>query len=1445
MKRSRIFFIAHFLILFLLAFAFSFGARRFAKKIVQDAISNARQSLLKETGISFSYKSLSPSILSRFSVDGIELFSNNEKLLEANRVSIEYNILDLLFRRQAKKIIIDGLTLEYEEARERKLLEKIFSLLPKQNEATRKRTKSFSLPFEVVLKNIAFHYRDKNLDALFSLKNASSLFNFESASLQLSGNANLRGTFFSKKNIDFQTDCFFSGTLFQDLEGSSFVTRFSNLKADKFFAKPLNIFFSYNDKTLNAQTMQLSFPLLIRASYNFEKKIADAFLSMENFSPSDFVSLPKDEKLFDYFSRSSVSATVSATYNTETKKANYRANVDGSFREKNTDEKTFAKISFAGNEKAISVSRLSVLGKNYDVTSSFSYAFKTMALSGSANANSLLLPNGNVLHGEAFFDSREKGFAIFAPQIFLGEKILTALQVELLKNGNAIDWSFEVSDYAHEDADEAGVIRGSGVYEKNLLQASVVTKNLYLDSAFQNLAFFLPAEKTGLLKNLIPNVSSIICSTELYATTDFKTLSYNAPFALLANTEKENQIIFASFDGNENSLRMQEFDAVYGSQNLHASGELARSGDAAFFSFDVQHGKLPYRFTGTLMPNAISLAGDYGFSSEMQFFSDGSMEGSLVMESFPISAGKGILSLTTKAGFAYTNADGFAMNLGLFEVQDASDSFIFHPHLALSGTISKYGAEFETITYSDIFSALNGSARLSLEMNDKLFNSARFELMMKDELSNETIDVYANATNPEKKNFSSTMLKENVYFDSSVSLRGINLNRFTSLESANNVMSAHLAATGTIASPHVLLSLDSASMMLAGSRLSANGSLSLEEKDVRADSFDVSYGSLSLHTENAFLSLKDFSGNAHLDLAVKTKTKSLSLPLELSLSESVKSEKKFFPTAFAFKVSSKGYEGNLLAKSFPFEIDVYKNDDLTFVKSSENLGIVGTILSDGSLDFAIDKAKPISLSLAGTINNKQLDLSINDVAIDLHEALSHYENEFVNIYNGFMTGSARITGFTSDPEFTGNFNVDAPDFSLPIVIPEHITKESFSVVLEHNQIKIPETLVSVKKKPVFVTFIVYFDRWAFDYFEVFVHTQKGIAAPIDVDVGIARFKGFGDVDLNVSLTRDKIFDIAGSIAMENTDAKFKFDKIANLKDMELEVFTRANLDLVAGEHVSLSFDPLLRTVIAPGTAMKIQMDQTNGTYSFIGDINLRSGDISYLNRNFYLKEGVLHFNDNENNFDPLITMRAETREKDNDGRDIRLILSATSQPLSRFVPSLSSIPAKSEAELQALLGQITIGDQNNIGGIIGASADYALQSMIGRTIENKLRDWLRFDIFSIRTNVLQNVLQNSISGDFSVSKMSIGNFLDNSTVYIGKYFGSAIYVDALMRMTYDETRKDTKVSSNGISFEPEFGFELESPFANIRLSTAFDVNNFMKNIVVPKTALTLSWRFSF
>ena len=289
-----------------------------------------------------------------------------------------------------------------------------------------------------------------------------------------------------------------------------------------------------------------------------------------------------------------------------------------------------------------------------------------------------------------------------------------------------------------------------------------------------------------------------------------------------------------------------------------------------------------------------------------------------------------------------------------------------------------------------------------------------------------------------------------------------------------------------------------------------------------------------------------------------------------------------------------------------------------------------------------------------------------------------------------------------------------------------------------------------------------------------------------------------------------------------------------------------DFDIMMGQGVQVLIDPMVRGVAQPGTPMHFSFDSSDNMVSIDSDITFRGGELLYLNRNFYMREGRIVFSDRQELLmDPVITVRAETRERDADGNQVTITLSAVNQLLSMFSPRFTATPAKSESEIMELLGQIVSADSSNAASLLLATGDFALQVTVIRQLETALRDLLNFDIFSIRTMVLQNAMKQGLNMNSSHERTTAGNFFDNSTVYMGKYFGRELYADALLHWSYDQDRVNDSDTVGGLVFQPEFGLEMSSPFVNIRWGIAPNIDAIKENRWIPSTSVTLSWKFAF
>ena len=460
-------------------------------------------------------------------------------------------------------------------------------------------------------------------------------------------------------------------------------------------------------------------------------------------------------------------------------------------------------------------------------------------------------------------------------------------------------------------------------------------------------------------------------------------------------------------------------------------------------------------------------------------------------------------------------------------------------------------------------------------------------------------------------------------------------------------------------------------------------------------------------------------------------------------------------------------------------------------------------------------------------------------------------NRILVVEDGILDGYVNISGELLNPILLGAIKISQPRVKAPMFCEESIYGDTVLATITKDEIKVISNKYKIKnKEKIQADCIIYLNKWSLDHIEANLSTlpQEYLKGGLFVP----EFSVLGNVKFDLDLYFENfVLFVKGDLFGENIDFSTSMSKVTGISltplQKQIKEKTRvkviSDLNINLGTHAIFNFDPLLRCVLEPNTKLQVLADQTIEDYKVLGNVNIRSGDIAYLNRNFYIKEGSVDFN-SENLINPKITINAETREKDQKGNTVRIILNAENQYLQTLEPKFSSIPAKSEVELRAILGEIVIADSDSAANFLLAAGDYAIQSAIFRKAENKLRDFMNFDILSLRTNILQNTISRVDSRKMS-NELTMATLLDNTTLYIGKYITNSIYFDAMLHVSLDNRFSSEWAGIGGLLFQPQIGFELESPFVNVRWNMAPDINALLRNQFVPSTSVTLSWEFAF
>ena len=1452
--------IAVFLFISILALSLSIPVFLRLEKIVDKYTKRFTDDLAQKTGLVFSYESISPSVFAYLGIKGITVSEQNSgQLGEIKRINIKYKLMPLLkgeYDSIIKGISIDGVVFN---------LDAITDYIQKntgqtQNQKVDKPPSAQELysqissymdyvPPYVTVKNLSVKYTKDLINASLLVKEIRVLNSEHKDSISFNIKTNVAGSY---KENSLNGDVLLDGTITKNLDDSFAHINLANFVSGKYKFNKFNFLLTYKDKQFDVRTIQNVMPVMLSASYNLSDNQLNAELDTDNLNIYSVISNAAKDKNLEALKNLNITAKAGMGFNINTNLITYYSSGNVHIPQAFFPGEADISYSVSGDDKKITVKKLSAKGQDIDANVELSYIFKTMQASGTVDLAQYVLPNGKTASTEIYFDPlKNSGFMIFSPQVIVGDHYLTALQARVMPQDDSIDFDFEINDYSHIDQDNQGIIKADGSYmlSSNYIQTSISLASIYLDTIFNLVAEVLPQKDAEAVQNIIPSVEDYMFTGDAYISTDFKSLSYNLPYLVLANTKKDNQFVLLSLNGNEQSIQLNRFNLIFGSFALDATASLDSMPDSSdkFYTVDIISSSIPYHFSGTIMPEIITMTGDYSTDARLLLGNDKSLQGFASFKYLPLALGTNTFLVSLDSSFDFTQEQGPQITLTHFELEQDIPDVSVNPRLELSGSGTKYGAQINNISYTDLYSSLTGNSDITINLLENNLSSAGIQMNLHDSITEESIIIDASVSNPDNVELSGDNLFKSLYVNAMIQASNFSLNRFMALKHDNNELTASLSLSGTLEHPYATASVEKLSFLMNDEIVFGSGSIILEERDVTLNDFNIAGAAWGVTEVSGNASLSDFTGSLKAKLYTKG-DKNIEMPLIFTIENSYIPQGSAMPESLSAKLSSPGLGGTLFKAPIPFELYINYSPDFISFFSSENAGFYGNYSTADGLYASWNPGDILSMEITGSMDKANSFVKLSNINVNLDKLLQYFTmDDVIKVNQGILKGSITMRDPQDTPDFKGALSIANPVFMLPSLFEQKISTEKILITAANNEFNIAESNYNIKNTPKFkMSSHVYMNKWTMDHFDMKIATLENQSVPVRLKSPL--FSLSADTECNFTMTlENNNLDFTGSLFAENLDITSDITELTKTEDnssSDVEFTLSTDLKITTGTHATLNFNPLLRCVFVPHMALDCKVDTAANLYQLDGSLNLKSGDVAYLNRNFYIKEGSIKFNplDIAN---PQVTIRAETREKDSEGQTIRIILSAENQYLLDFNPHFSSVPSKSENEIRLLLGQIVLADSESVGQLVLSAGEYYLQSTIVRNLENKLRDLLNFDIFSVRTNIIQNTI-NLSSRRNQTKELTIGNFFDNSTVYIGKYIGSALYVDAMLNMSASDYRTADYLSANSILFQPEFGLELELPVINIRWDMAWNIMPGLSwQSYVPSTSVSLSWKFNF
>ena len=1258
-----------------------------------------------------------------------------------------------------------------------------------------------------------------------------------------------------------------SGEYLDDLEEGSATVQIPSFSGSYFRSRPLalGIFLSHGNLEIRKSYDRM--PVAISLVYDAVEGRFIGLFEAENFSPSELVTFTGPWK--DYNSLLGIKLYGNAGFDLDRSGAiGYAVNLEGK-----TDgrENRLASLSFSaeGDSEHINVNTLKFASNNGELLFNGNIIFLPgelipLAPDGNLSFSNLNLrmsgdlPENRGISGDIKINTQGRMINLFGENISAGKSAIKTLDASLYQDEQGLSFIFTAQKKENEEGNTGKLsLEGSVDYNPGLLQPFHTRASLLLDSFLLGdiLAF---TEPLGLVMPLPPlarpGMDNFSISTEVFFTTDYEHLLYNAPNVSVSHEGMGNFLAEASFSGTNRNFELSTGRISWkdGFVDVSCSVDYSDTNDISF-SIGAVYRDLSYFFEGMILDKKnVNVRGSYGFQVNLSYGSSGAYSGYALGELLPIPSGDSFASLSFLITLFYDSPSYWQAKIEKFEITGITTPATTSAYFRFTGDAGEKGMSIPELVIDDGRGILEGGMDITWDASfsycrfvAELFGSSRNEYYGLNGLFRDNrLELYFSCQGMQLSRISS----QNAVLDGNIRL---SWDSPVSFDAEANISSLIIYLNEEV--------LMASASCIANSEVFRVKQLSINYSGLQAQVPNFTIDRIESRAEAEALMLGSFSG-VQMDISLRLNALFGSSETWLDLI----ADYGFMDASVT--VDTARYDTIEAEEPFSFSVNLIRE------KKGSSVNVAGGPRNmlrlnyspgteEGGLFFAaLSAPSPVRGSFTGTINAQAIDAQLTDLYVDLG-ALWRFIPPSVDVVmfpGGFVTGSIRVMGSLEEPEFYGTAQGRSIQILVPQFLPEPIRPVPTVFLLNGSEMTFGPIDAAVGRGGGRASGWFRFEQWIPSTFIIDIQVPQETPIPYGFDLSGLLAHGLASGRLIVAM-EEWILSITGDLIAHNTEISLNTNEMAVFSsDMLLKhdsiVTTVTDFSIRSGKRVeffwpSVEF-PILRANADMGTGINVNSDTGDGSFSVTGDVKLRSGEIFYLERNFYLREGVLFLNESELEFDPRISARAEIRDQAEDG-PVTIAMIIENAPLMYFTPRFESNPALSQFEIFSILGQNPQGDlDSGQRNVFLSGIDFLAQSILFRRFQRQVRDLLGVDMFSMRTTVFQNLIL-QVPGNSSQENAErparFGNYFDNSTVFIGKFFGADIFGEALLSFKYDEAQQ----TFGGMKLEPELGLEMRNPLFDIRLGVAPQGMYGMlprfhpENMFINDISFSLVWRRTF
>jgi len=1367
------------------------------------------------------YSSISPSIFMYMEFRNLALHENDRELININRIRIYYSLKDLLSGKvlsSLKEIRIIKSTFSFDFKEDKDLLNLFSNISGKTSE-------TLNIPdIKITGKNLKIKLiKSKNIidikKLFFTLEHREGITQFTSKGF-------LHTLFSKSKYLSGNANFSVLGTLKDNYELSNTLLVLKSLENDFIISDKISLRASYKSNQFSLQKVEDSRPLDIRLNYSIDDRLLKVNFDSENFIPLDYFEPKKIDYSILQWLGTSITGSGELCYIPDTEGLTYSANITANTNNSSIPNQAVVTSSLNGNNFNINFSKLKI------ETSDGKIVFK-----GNVNYKNFL-PTGTLfifynhplsqIKADLVLDHQNNKLNITANNIFINNIELYNFKTSVDIFEKDFDFKISLNLEDLKDLPEEQIsIDGNIQYKPDIfLNLSLSTVNIPINSFLKNIPL-------GISKylNTLPN---LFLNSDLFISTDLKQFSFSAK-KIQINSNNGDNIKFSAF-GNNESIDINNISAEWGKKNLKGSIITKITKRSVNNIVKIQYEENDYSANILYYPDkGLFFNGNHGLLGS--WYKSGNIsEYRLSFKDFPIPIGGNTTSISLETNGTYTNLNNWKANIDNVNILNIP-GMISGSNLSISGELTDNTINLSSIQYSDTISELMGHGFFehNIFVNHNL--NGNFQISSNDG------EQYTGFINLEDNNI-----------DLKTDFTKASLDRFNKTP-VSGLVNGNITLTGILPKPNIKVALQLEKGEFNSSPLEIETSLEISEDKFQLSYLRIKYKNQTLQKGNGEFNVKTGDFLMSLEYRGIIQDKNLQSFIDLKGKSELFSKKPSIYNIFNSNYESNIVFSNILVnnqKSDSWDFQINRNDQKTSISGGPEKGLSGFIDNAGNFNFISGNGLPLRGKAEGVIADSIIDMEIIDMEIDLTLLNFIPYGDFLEFKSGTGYGSLKIKGQITNPIFDGSIHVEGAKADV-YMVPEEIDIFSTEITIKERTMKIGPEILNIHNSSVKIGMELTINNWIPDTFSLNIETLNQDRFRIIYDVPYIGLGIDGYVNGGFNLSMDEYgLHITGNLLAE--ECIIILGTMSN-DNTGSDVNLLVNMLFTTGKKVQFIWPsntlPILKATAEQGQVIKLNMDNFNETFSLKGDVNIKYGEIYYFQKSFYLAEGSINFDETQSKFDPSLGFEAQIKEIDADGNIVNISLIQDKKPVSQFAPRFESDPPLSDVEIFSILGAgvfAEIGsEQIDLTSALVLTGDLVTQFAIIRNFEKKVKNIFNLDLFSIRTQMIQNILIDKFVHDGTAEQEvyldSFGRYLDNTTLYLGKYIGDDIFLQALLQINNQQFIDTDLYATNKLLIESTISLEWQTPLFLLGFSVKPDFVDPISSI--QNTSLELSWGYSY